>query len=99
MLQGGALLAVLWAGWEGYSWLTNAVPAEEVIPARLVIFSAMAAMFVASLAVPGAFGNYGVIFGSAYFVVQLLQLFLYALARGREPERRAAFPREQGAKA
>jgi low temperature requirement protein LtrA len=76
MLQGGALLAVLWAGWEGYSWLTNAVPAEDVIPARLVIFSAMAAMFVASLAVPGAFGNYGVIFGSAYFVVQLLQLFL-----------------------
>ncbi|HEY6666638.1 MAG TPA: low temperature requirement protein A, partial [Propionibacteriaceae bacterium] len=46
MLQGGALLAVLWAGWEGYSWLTNAVPAEEVIPARLVIFCAMAAMFV-----------------------------------------------------
>jgi low temperature requirement protein LtrA len=61
MLQGGALLAVLWAGWEGYSWLTNAVPAEEVIPAQLLIFSAMAAMFVASLAVPGAFGNYGVI--------------------------------------
>jgi len=30
-----------------YSWLTNAVPAEEVIPARLVIFIAMAAMFVA----------------------------------------------------
>jgi low temperature requirement protein LtrA len=89
MLQGGALLAALWAAWEGYSWLTNAVPAEEVIPARLLIFSAMAAMFVASLAVPGAFGRYGVIFGSAYFVVQLLQLFLYALATGREPERRA----------
>jgi low temperature requirement protein LtrA len=89
MLQGGALLAVLWAGWEGYSWLTNAVPAEEVIPARLVIFCAMAAMFVASLAVPGAFGRYGVIFGVAYFVVQLLQMGLYALATGREPERRA----------
>src|SRR5215210_7129810 len=89
MLQGGALLAALWTAWEGYSWLTNAVPAEEVIPARLLIFSAMAAMFVASLAVPGAFGRYGVIFGSAYFVVQLLQLFLYALATGREPERRA----------
>jgi low temperature requirement protein LtrA len=89
MLQGGALLAVLWAGWEGYSWLTNAVPAEDVIPARLLIFSAMAAMFVASLAVPGAFGRYGVLFGIAYFVVQLLQLGLYTLATGREPERRA----------
>ena len=55
----------------GFSWLTNAVPAEEAIPARLLIFCAMAAMFVASLAVPGAFGRYGVIFGVVYFVVQL----------------------------
>jgi low temperature requirement protein LtrA len=89
MMQGGALLAALWTVWGGYSWLTNAVPAEEAIPARLLIFCAMAAMFVASLAVPGAFGRYGVIFGVAYFVVQLLQVFLYALASGREPERRA----------
>jgi low temperature requirement protein LtrA len=29
------------------------------------------------------------IFGSAYFVVQLLQVILYALASGRAPERRA----------
>jgi low temperature requirement protein LtrA len=89
ILQGGALLAALWTAWEGYSWLTNAVPAEEAIPARLVIFCAMAAMFVASLAVPGAFGHYGVIFGVAYFVVHLLQVLLYMLATGREPERRA----------
>src|SRR5215210_9033939 len=71
MLQGGALLVVLWWAWGGYSWLTNAVPAEEVIPARLVILTAMAAMLVASLAVPDAFGEYGIIFGSAYFVVRL----------------------------
>ena len=87
MLQGAALLAALWTVWGGYSWLTNAVPAEEVIPARLLIFTAMAAMFVASLAVPGAFGAYGVIFGVAYLMVQLLQVLLYALATGREPER------------
>ena len=53
-----------------------------------MIFTAMAAMFVASLAVPGAFGAYGVIFGAAYLVVQLLQGLLYALATGPEPERR-----------
>ena len=88
MLQGGALLAVLWAVWGGYSWLTNAVPAQEAIPARLLIFFAMAAVFVASLAVPGAFGDYGVIFGVAYLVVFLLQVILYALATGRDPERR-----------
>jgi low temperature requirement protein LtrA len=54
IIQGAVLLAVLW--WGGYSWLTNAVPAEEGIPARLVILTAMAAMLVASLAVPDAFG-------------------------------------------
>jgi low temperature requirement protein LtrA len=93
MLQGGALLTALWAAWGGYSWLTNAVPAEEVIPARLVIFCAMAAMFVASLAVPDAFGHYGVLFGSAYVVVWLLQVLLYVLATGREPEQRRAMLR------
>src|SRR5918995_7517008 len=90
MWQGGALLAALWTAWGGYSWLTNPWPAEEVIPARLVIFCAMAAMFVASLAVPSAFGHYGVLFGSAYFVVQLLHLLLYALATGSDPEQRRA---------
>jgi hypothetical protein len=93
MLQGVALLAALWWAWVGYSWLTNAVPAEEAIPARLVILTAMAAMLVASLAVPDAFGECGVIFGVAFFVVHLLQVLLYALATGREPETRQAILR------
>ena len=57
MLQGAALLAALWWAWICYSWLTNAVPAEEALSARLVILSAMAAMLVVSLAVPDAFGD------------------------------------------
>jgi low temperature requirement protein LtrA len=93
MLQGAAMLAALWWAWVGYSWLTNAVPAEEVIPARLVILTAMAAMLVTSLAVPGAFGEYGVIFAVAYFVVRLLQVVLYSLATGDMPETRQAILR------
>jgi low temperature requirement protein LtrA len=93
MLQGAALLAALWWAWVGYSWLTNAVPAEEVIPARLVILTAMATMLVASLAVPDAFGEYGVLFGLAYFVVRLLQVALYSLATGDMPETRQAILR------
>jgi low temperature requirement protein LtrA len=93
MLRGVALLAALWWAWGGYSWLTNAVPAEEVIPARLVILAAMAAMLVASLAVPGAFGEDGVLFGAAYFVVRFLQVLLYALATGGTPETRRAILR------
>ncbi len=86
MLQGAALLVVLWWAWGAYSWLTNAVPAEEVIPARLVILTAMAAMLVASLAVPDAFGEYGALFGLAYFVVRLLHVVLFVLATGSTPE-------------
>jgi low temperature requirement protein LtrA len=93
MLQGAALLVVLWWAWGGYVWLTNAVPAEEVIPARLVILIAMAAMLVASLAVPDAFGEYGVLFGLSYFVVRLLHVLLFVLATGVPSEAHQAMLR------
>jgi low temperature requirement protein LtrA len=93
MLQGAALLVALWRAWGGYVWLTNAVPAEEVIPARLVILTAMAAMLVASLAVPDAFGEYGVLFGLAYFVVRLLHVALFVLATGVPSEAHQAMLR------
>jgi low temperature requirement protein LtrA len=69
------------------------VPAEEVIPARLVILTAMAAMLVASLAVPDAFGEYGALFGLAYFVVRLLHVVLFVLATGSTPETHQAVVR------
>jgi low temperature requirement protein LtrA len=93
MIQGAALLVVLWWAWAGYVWLTNAVPAEEVIPVRVVILVAMAAMLVASLAVPDAFGEYGVLFGLAYFVVRILHVALFVLALGNTPEARQAMLR------
>jgi low temperature requirement protein LtrA len=93
MLEGAALLVVLWWAWAGYVWLTNAVPAEEVIPARLVVLIAMAAMLVASLAVPDAFDEYGVLFGLAYFVVRLLHVVLFVLASGVPPEANRAMLR------
>ena len=89
LLRGMALLAALWWAWVCYSWLTNTVRAEEATPARLVVLSAIAAMLVASLAVPDAFGDAGVVFGIAYFVIRLLHLALYALVAGEEgPEAR-----------
>ncbi len=84
---------MLWWAWGAYSWLTNAVPAEEVISARLVILSAMAAMLVASLAVPDAFGEYGVLFGLSYFVVRVLHVVLFVLATASTPEARQAMLR------
>jgi low temperature requirement protein LtrA len=80
VVRGAGLLAVLWWAWVTYSWLTNAIPAEEALPARIVLLAAMAAMLVVALAVPDAFGDDGVLFGLAYFVVRALHVVLYALA-------------------
>ena len=89
LARGLALLAALWWAWVCYSWLTNnAVRAEEATPARLVVLAAMAAMLVASLAVPDAFGEAGILFGGAYFVVRFLHLALYAFTTGGPPEGR-----------
>lgn len=80
LVRGMAILAALWWPWVGYAWLTNAVPVEERTPARLVVIGAMAAVMVAALAVPGAFGDTGVVFGLALVVVAVLHSALYVLA-------------------
>ena len=87
LLRGVAILAALWWPWVGYAWLTNAVPVEERTPARLVVISAMAALLVAALSVPGAFGDSGVIFGAALVVVSVLHAALYVIAtRAEHPD-------------
>jgi low temperature requirement protein LtrA len=93
VLQGAVLLAALWWAWASYSWLTSAIPAEDVILARLIILSAMAMMLIASLAVPDAFGEYGVLFGVAYFIVRFLHVALYLLATRDTPQTRQAILR------
>ena len=77
--HGLLILTTLWWAWASYAWLTNTVDPEvgAVWGAMLV---AMAAMFVASLAVPEAFGRHGVLFGVAFLIVNVMHLTLYALA-------------------
>lgn len=86
MLRGFAVLAVVWWAWVGYSWLTNSIRIDDDIASRLVIMLAMAAMLVAGLAVPAAFGEYAVLFGIAYFVVRILHVLLYAVTTRSDPE-------------
>ena len=70
------ILTALWWVWASYAWLTNTAGAEDgmVVAAVLV---ATAAMFVAALAVPEAFGDHGVVFGAAFLVVCAVQATLY----------------------
>src|SRR5437588_6129842 len=79
VLRAGLLLSVLWWAWSAYAWLTNTVDPEEG-GVRMVVFAAIAAMLVASLAAPRAFGRDATTFAIAYVIVRALHLVLYAVA-------------------
>jgi low temperature requirement protein LtrA len=84
LLEGLAIMAVLWWAWVSYAWLGNTAGSDEGA-IRVVLLSAMGAMLIVSLAVPGAFADDGLVFGIAYFAVRLLHLGAYALL-AREDE-------------
>jgi low temperature requirement protein LtrA len=90
MGKGLLVLAALWFAWGAYAWLTNEIDPDEG-SARLAMFGAMAAMFVAALAVPHAFGEDAVLFGLAYFAVRLMHIVLFAEATPHVDVRQAAF--------
>ncbi|MGH3035461.1 MAG: low temperature requirement protein A [Gaiellaceae bacterium] len=79
LAQGMLVLGVLWWSWVGYAWLTSVVDPEEGA-VRLAIFAAMAALLVAALCVPEAFGDSALIFACAYGVVRTAQIALFMLA-------------------
>jgi low temperature requirement protein LtrA len=77
--HGLLVLAALWWAWTGYAWLTNTIEPEEGM-VRAGMLGGMAAMLVAALAVPGAFGADAVLFGVAYVLLRLVNLALYSIA-------------------
>jgi low temperature requirement protein LtrA len=82
LARGLLVLAVLWWSWVGYSWLTSVVDPEEGL-VRFAIFGVMAALLVVALCVPEAFGDLGLLFACAYFVVRVGQVvLLYTAGRG-----------------
>lgn len=87
--RGMLVLAAVWWAWTAYSWLTNEVDAEEDL-ARVVVFSAMAAMLIVALTVPEAFDRYALLFGCSYLVVKVLHVVLYDVAARDDPQLRRA---------
>jgi low temperature requirement protein LtrA len=85
--RGLLVLAVLWWAWVGYSWLTSVVDPEEGI-VRIVMFGAMAALLVASLAVPEAFDAEALLFVGAYAIVRAGQIALFWIADRDDPNLR-----------
>src|SRR4051794_32078890 len=86
-VEGLAILAAMWTAWESYAWLGNTTGSDEGT-VRVVLLSAMGAMLIASLAVPRAFGDDGVIFGVAYLAVRVLHLGAYVIVSRADPQLR-----------
>jgi low temperature requirement protein LtrA len=84
LAQGLLVLGVLWWSWVGYAWLTSVVDPEEGV-VRFAIFAAMAALLVAALCVPEAFGDRGLLFACAYGVVRIGQIILFVVASRDDP--------------
>jgi low temperature requirement protein LtrA len=82
--RGVAVLAVLWWSWVGYAWLTSVLDPEEGA-VRIVMFAAMAALLVAALCVPQAFGDLGLTFALAYGVVRAAHIGLFLIASRDDP--------------
>ena len=82
LVKGLLVLGVLWWAWAAYAWLTNTINPDEGA-VRLMMFAAMAAMLIASLAVPDVFGDDAFLFACAYGFVRIAHLVLYALV-GRD---------------
>jgi low temperature requirement protein LtrA len=82
LAKGIAVLAVMWWCWVGYAWLGSTVDPEEGT-VRFVMFTAMAGLLLAALAIPDAFGNEALLFAIAYGIVRAMQAALLMVA-GRE---------------
>jgi low temperature requirement protein LtrA len=85
MLRALLLLSMLWWAWSAYAWLTNTLDPEEG-GVRLVMFVAIAAMVIASLAAPRSFGEDAIVFAVAYIVVRAVHLLLFAIAGRGDPD-------------
>jgi low temperature requirement protein LtrA len=84
LAQGLLVLGVLWWSWVAYSWLTSVVNPEEGV-VRFAIFGAMAALLVAALCVPQAFGDLALLFACSYGVVRFGQIVLFTVASRDDP--------------
>jgi len=77
--QSMLVLGLLWWTWIGYAWLTSVVDPEEG-GVRLAMFAAMAAVLVAALSVPHAFGDDALTLAIAYGAVRAAHVALFVIA-------------------
>ncbi|MDQ6820132.1 MAG: low temperature requirement protein A [Actinomycetota bacterium] len=70
------MLGLIFWMYDGYAWLTNAVPAEGS-SRQAMLLGAMAGYLVLAISIPDAFAGAGLTFGLAYLVINVIHAFLY----------------------
>jgi low temperature requirement protein LtrA len=85
--QGLLVLGVLWWAWASYAWLTSVID-PEAGAVRLVFFAAMAAMLVAAITVPEAFGDLALPFALAIGLFRVAHIALFTIASTGSPDLR-----------
>ena len=90
--HGLLIITALWWAWSSFAWLTSTVDTNDGWVSAGML-AAMAAMFVAALEVPDAFGRQGGGFGIAFLIVNIMFLALFALTTRNETELLAAILR------
>jgi low temperature requirement protein LtrA len=90
MIRATLVVAVLWWAWVGWAWLGNLIKVDEGI-ARVIVFGAMIAMFLAALTIPEAFDDLPgglsgpVVFAACYFLVRLAHYSLFWVSSRGDP--------------
>ncbi|HEX8754172.1 MAG TPA: low temperature requirement protein A [Solirubrobacterales bacterium] len=76
------ILALVWWAWSAFVWAANA-QAEDSATMELALLASLVLIFVAGLAVPGAFGSEATLFALTYAGVRMIHLGLYVDASRR----------------
>jgi low temperature requirement protein LtrA len=84
LAQGLLVLGVLWWAWASYAWLTSVID-PEAGAVRLVFFAAMAAMLLAAICVPEAFGDLALAFALSIGFFRVAHIALFMIAGSDEP--------------
>ncbi|WP_375423234.1 low temperature requirement protein A [uncultured Friedmanniella sp.] len=101
VLQGMAVLGMLWWSWVSYTWLANQAHADRGLT-RIAVVVAMAAMFVVSLVIPETFEDLEgglhapAVFVVAFELVVLTHATVYVVAAGADAGLRRQVVRTMG---
>src|SRR5918999_5010759 len=86
------LLLVVWWAWQYTAWFTNWFD-PEALPVRLMLVAVMLASLVMSVAIPGAFGERGLMFALAYVAIQVGRTAFVLIALGSNHQLSSNFQR------